>query len=150
MIQYYCLLDDQSSPDPFRTEFQGWYNPTTFTGAKTSGYILNRGSSIMQSTTFTRAETSKYILNRSLGMMQSYHIHGAETSRYILNRSSRMMQSHHIHEDRSHRIYFGQMSQDDTIPLHSRGPRSSDHFWTDVPGWYNPSSFSRTEFSGSL
>ena len=55
------------------------------------------------------------------------------------------MQSHHIHEDRSHRIYFGHMSQDDTIPLHSRGPRSPDHFGTDVLGWYNPSSFSRTE-----
>ena len=75
---------------------------------------------------------------------------GAETSRYILNRISGMMQSHHIHEDRSHRIYFGQMSQDDTIPLHSRRPRSPNHFRASAEGWYNPTTFSRTEVTGSI
>ena len=30
MIQSYYLLDDRSSPDPFWTKVQGWYNPTTF------------------------------------------------------------------------------------------------------------------------
>ena len=75
---------------------------------------------------------------------------GTEAFGYTLNRSSRMMQSHHILEDRSHQITFGQISRDDRIPLHSRGLKSLDHFWTNVPRWYNPSSFSRTEVTGSL
>ena len=29
-MQSYHLLDDRSSPDPFWTEVQGWYNPATF------------------------------------------------------------------------------------------------------------------------
>ena len=82
---------------------------------------------MMQSTTFMGAKNFRYILNRGSGMMQSNTFTGAKTSGYILNQSSGMMQSHHIHEDQSHRIYFGQMSQDDTIPLHSRGLRSTDH-----------------------
>ena len=34
MIQSYHLLDDWSSPDPFWIEFQGWYNPGTFSMIK--------------------------------------------------------------------------------------------------------------------
>ena len=47
-----------------------------------------------------------------------------------------------------HRIHSESNFKDDTILLHSRWLRSSDHFWTYVPGWYNPSSFSKTEVSG--
>ena len=104
-----AILPHSQGPRPldtFWTEVQGWCNPTTFTGAETSRYILNRGLGMMQSTTFM----------------------GAETSGYILNRISGMMQSHHIHKNQNHRIYFGQMSQDDTMPLHSQGLRSLDHF----------------------
>ena len=36
--------------------------------------------------------------------------------------------STHVIEYRSHRITYGHMSQDDTIPLHSQGPRSPYHF----------------------
>ena len=56
----------------------------------------------------------------------------------ILNRSSRMIQSCHILNDRSHQMYYGHMSWDDTIPLHSLGPKSLDHFRTSVQRWYNP------------
>ena len=62
----------------------------------------------------------------------------------------RMMQSYHILEDQGHRIYYGQMSQDDTIPLHSRRPRSPDHFREGAQGWYNPITFSMTEVTGSI
>ena len=97
-------------------------------GTEISGYILNRGSGMMQSTTFT----------------------GAETSGYILDQSSGMMQSDHIHEGCDLWIHFEPKFRDDAIPPHSRRPKSPDLFWTDVPGWYNPSSFSRTEVTGSL
>ena len=94
------------SPDTFWTEVQGWCNPTTFTGAKTSGYILNR--------------------------------------------SSGMMQSHHIHGGRDLQIHFELKFKDDAIPPNSWILKSRDLFWVDVPGWYNPSSFSSTEVIGSL
>ena len=61
-----------------------------------------------------------------------------------------MIQSHHVLEDRGHQIYYGQMSQDDTIPLHSQRPRSSDHFRESNQGWYNRTMFSRTEVTRSI
>ena len=61
-----------------------------------------------------------------------------------------MMQSYHILEDRGQQIYYGQMSRDDTIPLHSRRPRSPDHFRESAQGWYNPVTFSRTEVIESI
>ena len=93
-------------PDTFWTEVQGWCNPTTF----------------------MRVKTSRYILNRSSGMMQSYHIHGGWDLR----------------------IHFEPKFRDDAIPPHSWRPKSPNLFWTDAPGWYNPSSFSRTKVTGSL
>ena len=75
---------------------------------------------------------------------------GTEASGYILNKSSGMMQSHHIHGDRSLQIHFEQKFKDDTIPLHSRRPKSLDHFRTSVQGWYNPNTFSRTKVTGSV
>ena len=42
------------------------------------------------------------------------------------------------------------MSRDDTIPLHSRIPRSSDHFRESAQGWYNPTTFLRTEVTWSI
>ena len=53
-----------------------------------------------------------------------------------------MIQSHHILDDQGHKIYYGQMSRDDTIPLHSRGPNSPYHFRTNVQGWCNPTATS--------
>ena len=53
-----------------------------------------------------------------------------------------MIQSFHILEDRSHWITSGQISQDDTIPLHSRGSKSPNHFRTSVQEWYNPTATS--------
>ena len=61
-----------------------------------------------------------------------------------------MMQSYHILEDRGHWIYYRQMSQDDTIPLHSWRPRSPDHFRESSQGWYNPNTFSRTKVTRSI
>ena len=61
-----------------------------------------------------------------------------------------MIQSLFILEDRSHWIHSVQMYQDDTIPQYSRGLNSMDLFWTDVSGWYNLSTFSRTEVTGSI
>ena len=163
-------------------------------GTEISGYILNRGSGMMQYTTFTGAETSRYILNRSSGMMQSYHFHGGRDlwihfeprfrddaihhfhrgrdlwinfepkfkddailplSRGLrppdtLNQNLWMMQSHFILEDRGLHINLGQVPRDDTIPLHSRIPRSPDHFWASAQGWYNPTTFSMTEVTESL
>ena len=84
MIQSYHLLDDQSSPDPFWTEVQGWYNIAT------------------------------------LSMTEVHRI----TSRH--------------------------MSQDDTIPLHSRILRSSDHFRESSQGWYNPTTTSLLPLSGKV
>ena len=106
MIQSCHLLDDRSSPDPFWTEVQGWYNPTTFTGTKIFGYILNQGS----------------------GMMQSYH----------------------FHEGQDLRIHFELRFRDDAIPPHSRGPRPPDTFWTEVQGWCNPTTFTKTKITRSI
>ena len=61
-----------------------------------------------------------------------------------------MIQSYFILEDRGHRITLGQMPRDDTIPLHSRGPRSPNHFRESAQGWYIPVTFSRTEVTGSI
>ena len=61
-----------------------------------------------------------------------------------------MIQSRHVLVDWGHQIYYGQMSQDDTIPLHSRRPRSPDHFRASSQGWYNPITFLRTEVIGSI
>ena len=55
-----------------------------------------------------------------------------------------MIQSHHILEDRGHRIYYGQMSQDDTIPLHSRRLRSPGQFRESSQGWHNPTAIITT------
>ena len=75
-------------PDTFWTEVQGWCNPPLSRGPRPPDTFWTEVQGWCNPTTFM----------------------GAETSRYILNRGSRMMQSHHIHEERSHRIYFGQMS----------------------------------------
>ena len=61
-----------------------------------------------------------------------------------------MMQSYHILKDQGHQIYYWQMSLYDTIPLHSRRPRSPDHFREGSQGWYNPIMFSMTEVTGSI
>ena len=84
MIQSFHILDDQSTPDPFWTEVQGWYNPVT------------------------------------LSMTEV------------------------------HQIYYGHMSWDDTIPLHSRRPRSPDHFRASSQGWYNPTTTSLLPLSGKV
>ena len=67
-----------------------------------------------------------------------------EVTRSILNKSSRMIQSYHVLEYRSHRIHSEQNFKDDTILPHSRGPKSPDHFRTNVQGWYNPYFFLET------
>ena len=56
------------------------------------------------------------------------HSRGPKPPYTFLNRSSRMMQSFHILRDRSLRIPF----------------------WTEVQGWCNPTTFSRTEASGYI
>ena len=61
-----------------------------------------------------------------------------------------MMQSYHILEDQGHWIYYGQMSQDDTIPLHSWRPRSPDHFRESYQEWYNPITSLMIEVTGSI
>ena len=71
-------------------------------------------------------------------------------TRSILNRGSRMIQSHHILKDQGHQIYYGQMSEDDTIPLHSRRPRSPDHFRASAQGWCNPTATSLLPLSGKV
>ena len=65
-----------------------------------------------------------------------------EVTRSIMDRCPRMIQSLFILEDRGLRITLGKVPKDDTIPSHSRWPRSPDLLWTDVPGWYNPSATS--------
>ena len=138
------------SPYPFWTEVQGWYNPTTFTGTEISGYILNRGSGMMQSPTFMGGETSRYIFNWILGMIQSYHFHGGRDLRIHFEPRFRDDAIHHFHGGWDLWIHFQPKFMDDAILPHSRRPKSPDLFWTDVPWWYNPSSFSRTEFIESL
>ena len=49
MKQSCHLLDDQSSPDPFWTKFQGWYNPTTFSMTKVTGSLLDICPGMIQS-----------------------------------------------------------------------------------------------------
>ena len=73
-----------------------------------------------------------------------------EVTGSILDRCPRMIQSLFILEDQGHRITLGQMPRDDTIPPHSRGPKSPDHFRTSAQGWYNTTSLSRTEVPRSL
>ena len=68
-----------------------------------------------------------------------------EVTGSILDRCPRMIQSLFILEDRGHWITFGQMSRDDTIPIHSQRPRSLDHFRENAQEWYNPTTFSRTK-----
>ena len=104
------------SPDPFWTKFQGWYNPTTF-----SMIEVHQICSEPKSKDDTILPPSRW----------------PKFTGSILNQSSRMIQSCHI-LDEVHRITSRHMSQDDTIPLHSQRLRSPDHFWTYVPGWYNP------------
>ena len=164
-MQSHRILGDRSLRIPFWTEVQGWCNPTTFSRTEITGSVLNWSSGMIQSHRILeyRSHRIRYeqtfkddtILPHSWGPRPSdtfwtevqgwcnpTTFTGAETFGYILNRSSKMMQSHHIHEDRSHRIYFGQMSQDDAIPLHSWGPKSPDHFRTNVQGWDNPTATS--------
>ena len=68
----------------------------------------------------------------------------------ILNKSSRLIQSYQIIEYLNHRIHSEQKLKDDTILLRSRVPKSPDLFWTEVQGWYNPTTFLRTEVTGSV
>ena len=131
------------SPDPFWTKVQGWYNPTTFSMTKVH-WICSEPKS-KDDTILPPSRWPKFtgsVLNRSPRMIQSFHL--------LDDRSSRMIQSCYILDDRGHWITSGHMSQDDTIPLHSQGPRSLDHFRVCVKGWYNPTSFSRIEVPGSL
>ena len=115
---------------------------------------------------FTRS-----ILNWSPRMIQSYHLlddqssldhfwtyvlgwynpssfSKTEVSRSLLGKFPGMIPSHHILDDWSHRITSGHMSRDDTIPLHSRRPRSPGHFWASAQGWYNPTATSLLPLSG--
>ena len=106
----------------FGLKVQGWCNPTTF--LTTEATVLIMGESIP----------------------------------ITLGLCPRMMQSYHILEDRSHWIDYGRISpyhfrtfsKDYAIPLHSRRPRSPDHFTESAQGWYNPVTFSRTEVTGSI
>ena len=138
------------SPDPFWTEVQGWYNPTTFTGTEISGYILNWGLGMMQAYHFHGgwdlrihfeprfrddaihhfhgADTSRYILNQGSGMMQSTTFMRAETFEYILNRSSGMMQSYHFHEGQDLQIHFEPRFKDDAIHHFHEGRDLRIHF----------------------
>ena len=68
----------------------------------------------------------------------------------ILNQGSRMIQSYNYLDDRNHQFHFGPMSRDDTIPLHSWGPRSPDHFRESSQGWYNPTTTSLLPLSGKV
>ena len=116
------------SPDPFWTKVQGWYNPTTFSSTEVIGSVLNKSSGMINPTTFLSTEDTGSVLNKSLGMIQS----------------------HHIIEGQSHQICSDQEFKDYTIPPHSRGSKSLDPFWTRVQGWYNLTTFLRTESTGSL
>ena len=49
MIQSCHLLDDRSSPDPFWTEVQGWYNPATFSMTEVTGSLLDICPRMIQS-----------------------------------------------------------------------------------------------------
>ena len=163
------------SPDLFWTEVQGWYNPTTFSMTevhrihseprfkddtilppsrwpKFTGSILNRSSRMIQSYHILNDQSyTGSILNRISRMIQSYRIlDDWSYTGSVLNQISRMIQSYHILDDRGHWITSRHMSQDDTIPLHSRRPRSLNHFRESSQGWYNPTSFSKIEVFGSL
>ena len=122
MIQSCHLLDDWSSPDPLWTKVQGWYNPTTFSMTKV--HRIHSEPEFKDDTILPhyRPKFTWSLLDICLGMIQS-----------LL-----------ILEDQGLWINLGQVPKDDTIPLHSWWPRSPDYFWTYVPGWYNPSSFSNT------
>ena len=117
------------SLDLFWTEVQGWYNPTTFWMTKV--HWIRSEPKFKDDTILPHSWWPKF-------------------TRSILNRSSRVIQSFFILDDRGHRITSGHMSWDDTIPLHSRRLRSSDHFREISKGWYNPNSISRTEVTRSL
>ena len=82
--------------------------------------------------------------------MQSYHFHGGWDLRINFEPRFRDDAIHHFHRGRDLQIHFEPKFRDDAIPPHSRRPKSPDLFWTDVLGWYNPSSFSRTEVTESL
>ena len=55
------------------------------------------------------------------------------------------MQSYHIVNNWGHRICSELRFKDDTILPCSWVPNSPDPFWTEVHGWYNPTTFSMTE-----
>ena len=107
MIQSCHLLDDRSSPDPFWTEVQGWYNPATFSMTE-----VHRIHSEPKSKDDTILPPSRW----------------PKVTGSILNWSPRMIQSCHLLNDRS----------------------SPDSSWTEVQGWYNPTTFSMTKITGSL
>ena len=165
-MQSYHLLDDRSSPNPFWTEVQGWYNPTTFSMTKVT---LDLFWTIVQG----------WYNPSTLSMTEVHRIRFEPKSKddtilppswwpkltgSVLNQSSRMIQSYHFLEDRSHWIHYGHMSQDDAITgsilnqgswmiqsYHLLDDRSSPNpFWTEFQGWYNPTTFLRTKVTGSI
>ena len=84
--------------------------------------------------------------------MQSFHIlDDWSYTRSILNQISRMIQSYHILDDQSYTGSILNWSSRMIQSCHILNDRiSPDHFWTYVPRWYNPSSFSKIEVSRSL
>ena len=120
MMQSYHLLDDLSHRIRSEPKFKDDTILPPSRWLKSPDPFWTKFQGWYNPTTFSRTEVTGSILSRGLRMIQSYH----------------------ILEDWSHRIHYGQMSQDDTIPLHSRGPRSPDLLWTDVSGWYKPTATS--------
>ena len=116
------------SPDPFWTKVWGWCNPTTFSSIEVVGSILKKVHGWYNPTMFLRTEVTGSILNKI----------------------SRMIQSYYVLEYWSHWIHSELKFKDDTILPHSQVPKSSDPFWTKVQRWYNPTTFSNTEVTGSI
>ena len=75
MIQSCHLLDDRSSPDPFWTKIQGWYNPTTFLMTEvTLDTFWTEGQGWYNPTTFLMTEVTGSLLDICPGMIQSLFI----------------------------------------------------------------------------
>ena len=173
MIQSYHILEYESHPIHSKQKFK---DDTILPGSKGTeviGSILNKSSRMIKSYHILEYRNHHIhyeqnfkdytILPHSQGPKSSdpfwTKVHGwynpttfssAVVTGSILNKISWVIQSHHILEDRSHRTHSRHISQDDTIPLHSWGPKSSVHFRTSVQGCCNPATFSMTEVTRSV
>ena len=106
------------SSDLFWTEFQGWYNPTTF--LMTKFHRIHSEPKFKDDTILPHSRWPKsqdHFRESAQGWYNPTSFLKAEVSESLLDICPKMIQSLFILKDRGLQITLGQVPRDDTIPL---------------------------------